>query len=305
MPARRKNKSKKNKARLLFFVPLALVIFIILKIVLQKSLWIGGTRLVVAVNERDKSASIVVIDRNTNSVTKINVPKNTQIDLSYGLGKWQVGSVWDLGKQEGLEGELLSKSLTKSLKMPIDAWADSDFLGFWQGSLLSKTRSFVNFYQTNLSFKDKIIIYLFSLKIQPSNTYNINLAETMFFEKVRLASGEDGFIAKNNPPPSLTKLFVVNELFKQQPPKIKLVDKSDSSLSKLDIQNLTAILEALGAKVIGIEKKEYSSVNCIVNYAGNKSFSQKVSNILGCSLGKENTDVDLELVLGSEFARRF
>src|SRR3990167_6129084 len=52
------------------------------------------------------------------------IPANTQIETSRGYGQWFAGSLWKLGEQEKLRGELLRESVQKSLGLPVDGWIE-------------------------------------------------------------------------------------------------------------------------------------------------------------------------------------
>ena len=86
----------------------------------RNRLWDNKTRFTIVVAK--ENPEVYSFESATKTLVHFSIPKNTQIEASNKMGKWYIGSLWQLGKQKGLKGELLQKSIQKSFGIATDAW---------------------------------------------------------------------------------------------------------------------------------------------------------------------------------------
>lgn len=85
-----------------------------------------------------KSISLISYSPDKKQVTVINIPDETYIDVAGGFGKWQLRSVYELGKSSNISGEyLLKKSLSDFLGIPIDGFSSDNLVDVFRQNLLS------------------------------------------------------------------------------------------------------------------------------------------------------------------------
>jgi len=300
--ARRKRRPSLRPS--LFLVPLVLILSLLLiRLVMQKSVWDGKNRFVVAVSGLDGGVSLLVFDPLSHLITTIDIPSNTSLELSHQLGTWKLGSVWHLGKQEKIGGRLLKDTITKSLLLPVDAWAEAQAMGFARGSLPSLIRAVIAPYDTSLNFKDKLNLALFSIKVQSGERLFIDLSRSGYLTKTQLLSGEEGYTVKSAPPLALEKLFSVEDVAREKA-RIAIYDSS-SAPSVASV--MTNVINILGTKVVSIQKADKSDIDCQITTRPKLATSRIIARIFSCKLQSSPPEgnYDIEIKVGESFAKRF
>ena len=102
---------------------LLLFLILISVFILTKSLWDTKSRFALVFANESGKVDLVVVDPHVKTITTISIPPSTQVEVAHQLGQWKLESIYRLGKQEDLDGQLLADTITKSLKLPVDAWA--------------------------------------------------------------------------------------------------------------------------------------------------------------------------------------
>jgi hypothetical protein len=291
-----------KKAALIFILVSALALFFY-KFAGPKSVWNGKSRLSLVVAKPDGAASVIILDPTVHSRTIINIPANTQLEVANQLGVWKLSSVWKLGQQEGPGGSLLSDSVMKSFKFPLDAWVSPDGQALLSSNPLSVLKSIFVPRVSSLSFSDRLRLAWYSFNLK--STANLPLEKTGYIEKARLASGEDGYVIKKNMPIELEHLFFVKEIADEG----ARVNVKNATGNGEQTSEVSSIINILGAKVVSLQKEEPRDVDCqlLVKSASRTQTPRFLSRIFRCDL-LTNQDIgnfDLELVLGTKFAKRF
>lgn len=300
----KKERLKPGNILRLFLLALSVVLLVGLSWRLYSSwkgrVWQPGSRITVVVAQEDPI--IYSYDPAAKSVVIVKISKNTQVEASYGYGNWFAGSLFDLGRQEGLKGNLLVKSLQKEFGIPIDAWVDR------RGEVLFTRNGYSGFFgETNLTFFDRLNLILATTGSDPSLYREIDLVNEGVVKKIQLADGEEGFEVI----PERAK--VVFELLKDD---AVLLERKTVVIVNLSEESglagkVAQIVGTLGVRVIGVQTGNVAdSETCSIRASGEDSQSlsvQRVSRILGCEIQDQALSVpaDIEIRLTDEFAKRF
>jgi hypothetical protein len=309
MPVRRKRRStrpRKGTKSINLFVVLGVIVLILLLFLVKNffthRFWTGNDKLVSAVNLPSGDVAQIIFDPVSDEITTIVIPGDTQVEVARDLGIWKIRSVWNLGKNEGIGGGLLTQTISKSLKFPVYVWADSPAFGFTSPSPVAIIRAALSPYRTNLSFGDKVAIALFALKVKNVNRVEINLDETTFLKKKNLEDGTDGFVVSGLPSPKLYSNFV-DDTFSSGTLRVVIKDGTGTVDSAKKVGEL---IEIMGGKVSAIIKEEGRNDVCDVS-SKNVELSHKVALIFGCSEGSEKLpeNFDLQIRLDKNFIQYF
>lgn len=306
MPARRRKLRKKRN--LTSGLKLAsLVVFLILMLglglfwSLRNGVWDKNEKLSIVTNQ-ENSVTITTLNPRVGEITNINIPGNTQVEVAHQLGTWRIESVWQLGNDEGLEGKLLAKTVTKYFKFPVYAWSGEGLIPLVSGNPVNILKSLFTPVSTNLTFGDRIQIALFSMGVSNTGRVNIDLVDTPHLKKTRLVDGEEGYIVVREPSQRILSVFADTTISKGG---FRVFIKDQTSMPGL-AEEVGKILEVLGAKVASIEKREGESVeHCLVR--GGKKTAERVARYFGCDVSESELGegFDLEIVLGENFIEGF
>ena len=183
---RLKEKKRKNKFPLWkLATSFLLAISAIIYLWVTSGFFRSSTKPTFVVND-ENGAIVSVFDKQQGTITDIVIPGNTQVNVSRQLGTWKLASVWKLGENEKLEGVLLTETIIKNFKIPVNAWRDH----------LSG--------RTNLGVGDRLLFWFFSLGASSGDKREIDLANQNFLKKTRLWSREEGYLVSDSPPPYLS-----------------------------------------------------------------------------------------------------
>lgn len=264
-------------------------------------IWLAPSRITVVVAQEDPI--IYSYNPAAKSIFIVKIPKNTQIEASYGYGNWFTGSLFDLGEQEHLGGDLLAQSVQKEFGMPVDAWVDS------RGEVLFTHNGYSGFFgETNLTLFDRLNLILAISGSDPSLYREIDLVTEGVIKEIKLTDGEMGFEVI----PERAK--VVFELLKDD---AVLSERKTAVIVNLSEEpglavKVAQIVGTLGIRVIGVQTGNVArnSETCSIRAFGEDSESlsvQRVSRILDCEIQDQALSVpaDIEIRLTDEFAKRF
>src|SRR3989338_159167 len=260
-------------------ISLLLVVFCF---VLYLSLRNHKSKIVLNVYNSDKSVRIEVFDWDTLSITTLNMPANLEIEVARELGTWPLGSVWELGENEGLSGELLAETTGRSLKIPTGFWANDKANGIISSNVFSRLK-----------------LFFLSLRVKPNNREDINLTDTNFLQKAQLKDGSEGYKINGRLPTKISTVFTEGSLSRKN---LKVLVTNLSGNYSLD-SDVAAIIEVIGAKVTSVQKGEPGNFDCIV--LGNLPEVIKIlSDDLRCGINfnkKPEGNFDVEIQIGSIF----
>lgn len=98
--------------------------------------WKGDSNINILIKAR--GIALLIFSPKDEKITIIDIPKTTYLEISHGFGKWQLGSVYDLGQSQSYGGnKLLTDSLVNLFGLPIDG-----FLNF-SGKYSSRTPNII------------------------------------------------------------------------------------------------------------------------------------------------------------------
>src|SRR4030042_3915474 len=195
----------------------------------NKRFWNGNDQLTLVVREKEGGVSILIFDPLSDEIVRVPIPQNTEIEVARELGIWKIGSLWDLGKQEGVAGEILTKSITRYFNIPCYIWSDSNALGFYYGGLKSLFSAMFLPYKSNLNFSDKIAIGIFSFTITNKDKYSLDLFDNGYLAKTVLSDGQEGFKLKNKDLPSGIAVLFSDPNFSQKEFRVSLIKRGRTS----------------------------------------------------------------------------
>lgn len=246
---------------------------------------------------------VAVLNPINKTATNIFIPENTQAEVANQLGKWRLGSVWKLGKQEKVGGYLLSRSLIKSFSLPIDAWA-AESINNYNGNFLNRTKAIFLTSDTNIKLKDKIRLWLFMFVIPKGNNQTIFLAETSALNPSRLPDGSEGYLI-NQLLDSIERLFFV-DMVSQENLRLGVVNVADNSGA---INMVVETLETIGVRPVIIKEEEYLDGFLCAVYTDEKESitAKKISYVFNCPIKEKRSEsnLDIEFIYGEEFIQRF
>jgi len=152
---------------LIFFVTILITIFFFL---LQKNSYWEEKSNFILVSYENGEVNLISYNPINETITTVNLDENEMITAAYSYGEWKIGSLWDLGFSEGLKGDLLAKSISKSFNVPIDAWRGED--------------------KSNIGFLDKIKIKKFETSVKSKDKIEGNLDDIYQFASSQIVSDE-------------------------------------------------------------------------------------------------------------------
>jgi hypothetical protein len=285
--AKRKQPPKKRPPFLLLVMVFILVVVGLIWFLSKGGVWIKGTNLSLVLRQ-EEGAQIVVVNPTTQTLTTIFIPGETEITAARNLGEWKVASLWRLGEDEGIGGELLARSINKTFHLPIVAWGE----GVSQKPLLIKA--------TNLSVIDKLKLTLFGLGVKNAKKQEIDLTQTSVLVRSKLANGEEGYKVSGHEPAWLAAVFG-ESLVSAEGQGVIIVD---AGAGKSLTDEVGKIIGVVGAKVVAVETTDEADFGCVVGRGSTTSL--KIAAVFGCRL--ENSQLEpglVEVKLGKSFRNLF
>lgn len=306
MPARRKRRAlrlskPKPVKKVLYFFIFLFGLLLLLFFGLRSKNFSGNEKTSLVIKNADSSVSVIILDPHLKEIHTLNIPPDTEVEVAGDYGSWKIKSIWQLGEQEGIGGELLSRSVTLGLKMPTPLWADSDASGLIVPGFPRIFNALFSPYKTNLSFADKLGILFLSLSVKNTKRVTIDLEETSYLEKETLPDGEEAFVVVKSPPSSISALFADPILSS----KIISVSIKDASEKPGLAEEVGEVVEVLGGKVSSIEKIEGLAENCLLK-ANDIAVLETLERVFDCKSAKSAVgNFDLEITIGKVFAEKY
>lgn len=266
------------------------------------SLWDMRSRIVLAIPRKDGDVTVSVFDPQSHSIMYFSLPAETQVTASGNLGTWKLGSIWRLGIQEKKEGRLLTETIVKTFQIPTDGWADENAIGFLQGNIGQIVKAVTQIKSTNLTLKDRINLALFSLRLNPSDKYEVNLIDIGYLYPTELLDGDDGYKSRRDLPSKIGS-YVSDPFITSERPTMTIKDATGQISSAAQVSR---VIEALGGKVLSIEDENPEKGDCIIR-AVKPITAARLAEVLGCKIVKQlpTGNFDIEIVIGEDFAKRF
>ncbi|CAN5290836.1 hypothetical protein BH10PAT1_BH10PAT1_2370 [soil metagenome] len=285
-------KKVKNYVWLKILLIITFILFLsgILFYIISPKNWDGKSKISIAVQNRGMDVTVEILDPTTSSITKINIPAETEVQAANQLGTWKLGSITRLGKDKKLKGDFLKNTIIKSFNFPIDEWADANFFD----SIFKSDSSF--------SLLDKIRISLFTLGVNNSQKTDIDLSQTNYLQRVQLTDGSLGWEISGDIPTNIESYFT-DQNFADENLTILLNNGSESNAIT---NTLARTIQTLGVNIASTQNISASNSNC--NITGlNKIVVTKIAKIFSCStkISKPENNFDIQIDLGKIVKNRF
>lgn len=319
MPARNRSRHLKKTSsasilrRFLLFTFLALFTGVLWKVYLswQNQVFVPGTRLTVVVAQ--ENPTLYSYNPSSRELTIIVIPKNTQVEAAGGYGSWPIGSLWNLGKQEGQKGELLRVSVMKAFGVPVDGWVGPDGEDLFKDEPLAfPTKIFkaisTGGLKTDLTFFDRLNLLSIGA-VSFSRRSSLDLETKGVLEKKLLPDGVEGFIIIPERGKIVFEELRDLTLLNEKKTAFVFNATGKAGLAGQAVQ----VVQTLGIRVIGAGKGEEGKIeDCQIRVKEKDTGSisaRKLSQVFGCKLTTggftESASSDIEILLGSGFAKRF
>lgn len=284
----------------IFILPVLLVlIFLFLK--LTERFWNGSDKFGFVYHMPDGSVAVTEMDPKLSEETTFIIPGDTQVDVSGNFGTFRIKNVWQLGLDEKRGGQLLAGTVTKNFFFPVFLWSDSDISALPDGSFPGTLKFILSPKKTNIPMGDRLQVGLFALQMKSIDKTEINLGTSKFLQKVNLNDGQPGYLINTSTLGRLTTYFADND-FADESLRVEIIDATETPGVG---DKVGQIIQVLGGKVVSVEKKPVDpNIDCTIT-GTNSKIVKKIANLFTCSILKEKSVFDLEIRLGSKFAKRF
>jgi hypothetical protein len=298
--AQRKNRIENSRKRgrifsllIKVFIPLILVLSVFLYLKLSTRYWNGHDKFAFVFENSSGQVEVTVLDPALGEETTLIIPGDTEINVARGYGTLRIKNVWQLGVNEKLGGGLLAETLTDSFLFPTNLWSGTDLSNVWKFIFSPKA--------TNISFGDRLAAGIFALRVSGINKTEIDLAKSQFLMKKTLMDGKPGFVLMGPVSSRLTVYFSDNN-FAAKNLRFSITDATGSFNVAGGVGQ---VLEVLGGKVVVVDKKPIdNSLDCEV-FGRDSSAVKKVASLFSCKKISGKSNFDLEMRIGSKFAKRF
>ena len=264
--------------------------------------WTGNNKLNIA-SPLNGSLALYIFDPVAGKIITLTIPGDTELESARNLGVFRAKNLWQLSINEKAQGVLVGETITRNFNIPTIAWAEKPIAGFASGRGLAQLKALVTPFKTNLSFADKLRLFFFGLGVSEFKVENVNLAESGLLINAKLIDGGEGYKVTSRIPDQVLVL-ASDYYFTHSQTVINIIDASGDVRV---IEDFTRVVEAMGAKVVKIEKTQDADMNCEVSGKDERKV-QRVAMIFGCkSLGNNgfNGNFDLQIKLGEGFAKSF
>jgi hypothetical protein len=320
--ARRRNliEKKKNAVKtakltgLLFkiLIPAILITVIFAVFKLGTKYWNGQDKFMFSYRLDNGDVAVTVLDPKLEEVTTLAIPGDTQVDVARNLGELRIKNVWQLGVNEKIEGKLLAETITQNFLFPVFLWSDADAKCLTEANILCLLRFTFFPKSTNISFGDRLASSFFALRITGTNVSWLDLGKNQFLVKQKLNDGVIGYSLTGPVSPRLTMYFS-DSSFADKNLRVVIVDSTGIPGVA---EKVGQIIEVMGGKVVSVDKvtpgdketpgdkKESAGSDCLV-MGLDKAVVAKIATLFSCKTGKNRGEMDLEIDLGSNFAKRF
>lgn len=267
--------------------------------------WSGSRNLTdvnLVVNNGNGDLQVININSDNGEITSIVIPGSTQLTVSRQLGNWKAMSLWQLGINENLSGQLMQETVLRNFSFPVTYWAEEKVLGLTQRNPLVILRTLILPYKSNLTWKDKVKIGFFNLMNLTKPRTELNLDDFSVLRKTKLIDGENGYLVVGDIPPKLMAIFS-NRIFSQKEIRVLINNRSGSPSVA---EKVGRIVEVLGAKVSSIVKEDPVAIDCQVS-GKDKLKVELLKLLFACSKGSTDQidNFDIVIDIGEKFIRRF
>ena len=153
----------------------------------------------------NKYVSVLSFNPSLKTITLLILPDSAYLDVAHGFGKWQLGSIYNLGQASSFGGEsLLKETLSQVLGIPIDGYIqfNSNLQGKEPSALLDYLRAgplnildIISKAKTDLSLWELIKLKIDLSYVRFDKIKIIDFAKDNILQAMPLADGTDVFAA--------------------------------------------------------------------------------------------------------------
>lgn len=296
----RKNKTRKLGKLIILIIVLTFVLSVLFNFFKTPHFWNGRDKISLVVQKTTGDVSVIVFDPRLGEEIILNIPSNTEVDVAENLGRLTIKNVWKLGQVQKIGGRILSETVTKNFLFPCYLWSDAKAESLIKPSLFGILDFVFRKGSSNLSFSDRVSLAFFSLKTKDINKSEVDLGKSQFLKKGKISDGSLGFFLSGEVLQRLTANFS-DYGFSDRTVRIFVKDYTGSPGVS---DRVGQILEVMGGKVVSIEKLSLADEDCAVS-GGDLDLITKVSRLFSCKTSISGGKDEIELILGSKFAKRF
>jgi len=284
--------------------------------------WKGDGRITIALKTGQSSSTssgvyVVSFLESEKAVSVVSFPAGIQVDTSGGHGSWKIESLYPLGELNGKGGELLRRSLSEFLGVPIQGWIVDEKTD----PALNREEVIRDLQQilgkslftpkiTNLSLWDGSRLLLTLLFTNTSVGDWVDLSQTKILTQRHLPDGSQSFSAD----PAL-----VDRLSQQLFSQPQLIDEalSIAVVNATDHQGLgtraARLIANSGGEIVGVSDRKQMSEETTIIVSGKKNLTSYSADFLSnqfladhVSQGETSGErADLVLVVGEGYYRYF
>lgn len=298
-----KANSKKGRTRGVFLkilIPLLIIFAGFIFVRLRTVYWNNHDKFIFAFRTNSGDVGVTVADPLLNELTTLTIPGDTQVDVAGNYGTMRIKNVWQLSYNEKLKGRLLPETVTQNFLFPTFLWSDILGESIEKSNLAGIAKFVFDPDGTNIPFGDRVSLGIFALKVPSLGRTEINLGESQFLHKLKLNDGLPGFTINGEPSGRLTVYFSDNDIASNG----ARVDIIDATGTPGVSDKVGQIVEVVGGKVVSVEKKDPAASDCEV-VGTNAKAVKKIMTLFSCKKGTGSSEFDLEIRLGTQFAKRF
>lgn len=296
----RNNDSSVSRLLKIILAVLVFVAGLYLFVRLNTKYWNGKDKVAFAFQETSGDVGVTVADPSLDELTTLTIPGETEVNVAENYGTIRIKNVWQLSHNEKLSGRLLPETVMQNFYFPLHLWSGPSGLSLDRKDFKGVLGFIFSPRSSNIPFGDRLRLGLFALGVQSLGKNDINLGESQFLLKQKLTDGQMGYKLNGAPSERLTIYFSDNEMA-QILPKVYIIDQTGSFGTA---ELVGRIIEVMGGKVVSIDKRDIKTGGCEV-HGRSKSMVSKIASIFSCRVGSGGSDFDLEIDLGSDFAKRF
>lgn len=266
---------------------------------------------------KDSSVSFFSYNPQEKKIRIINLPDNLEVDVPFGMGRWQLSSVFDLGESEKKGGGtfLLKKTLSNFLGVPLDGVLRFEF----GGNQFEKFRKEINIYALLKNIKsDLSLIDILKLKFALSSVRFdkvevIKLVDLYILDEASLADGTKVYIGDSVKLDSVVS-GLSDPLISKEHKSVAVFNATDTPLLA---QSAARLITNLGANVIVLANSAKFSERTYIqaDKSDTKNRLLQIFDPKGCTYDKEcekiSTDdlgvssvrADIIVVLGRDYIK--
>lgn len=303
MPAKRRRTSSykaSNKKRRYAFIVLAVLVAFVVCILIVKRV---ATKqhlypVVIAGNEE---VYVISFDLAGGQITTLSIPGTAVVDVYYQLGKYRVDKLWELGYREGYEGELLMRSIIKTLKIPVLYWADSQGLELASRNPLMLLKTVISLNKTNLTKLELARLAVFSIGVGGADRKFVDLGDSQYFSREELIGGETGYVVSQLKQTGGLIYHFADE--SSENPEIMLVAGSVGNKSVMGV--ISEVYATLGVRVTNLSYEDNDIVGCVIK-GRNRQRLDFLALLFECESRLADVgNYDYEMEVGDGFINQF